>query len=190
MIRVSVYKEIFESYTSRPFNVEIDKLQELRHGVYKIDAPHPIISGSYVANEKQCIAWELENIREKVISKINKECKMLIFTHTYINTIKTKDIDDENKQLVEDYMRLYSNQKKDLTTKEVIGIEDFKAAIDLLKDKEKFSNLIPFDIECIAVAVPQNSNEDRVMSEDISFCIEIEAPNGNMFNIYTLDYTN
>lgn len=192
MIRVSVYKEIFESYSSRPFNVRISKLQELKNGVYKADATKSIIYGSYVPTEKQCIAWELENVREKVIKALNKDCKMIIFTHTFTGN-KNNDISDEEKRLMEVYMSMHENQQKEQKTKESseVTIEDFKDAVSLLQDKEKFINLIPFEFECVAVAVLKDTDEDKIVKERLNNePVEIEAPNGNIFNIHIIDYKN
>lgn len=193
MLRISIFKELFERDKTRPFNISIDKLHKVNNVVYH-DTAYKIIAGNYIENEKQCLAWELDNIREVVCKKLNKDCTMLIFTHTYIDrelaNIEKSMLEEraettETTETTETWLKeLRKNDKELDLEKSLIQLADFKKAIDLLKDREKFLDLIPFEVECIVVAVVNDTDEDKIIKGEAELCGEIEAPNRNIFNIY------
>lgn len=166
------------------FNVDV-VYYPTENGITDMRVPKRVCSGVYLT----------DNIKEPDISSSQTlssldvagelEKPIIVFNSIHIVRELTEK-EKYTRSALEQFLKTeieHPEVKIGQTYEEVVR---FKTAVDLLKDKEVVSKLLPVPVESIAFIELMDTEGDFILSKEANLIDTWTAINGNTFNIYKL----
>lgn len=183
MFSVSFEKDIV-NMLNRPFDVRLYK-HKVENGVLYRDIKEDVLSGVYIANERDIISSDINTVVNELKYSGDLELPMIIFTSTGIWREPTLQEQESNKAIC-DSLGIKIDRPKYGMGDTLRQIANFTEVLQLAKNKEMFNKFTALEVDSIAFLELDDTEGDFILSKEAEHITEVEAPNGNKFNIYRL----
>lgn len=182
MLEISLSKdELTSKINNRPFRVSINNYKEI-NGAIDMNCITNVMRGSYIEKNNQAIDFGVSS----VLDVLNNDTNIIVFDSINIKR-ELNIVEKHSRDAINMALGIgQNNDDKILIGKTFEQIQLFIKAIRLIKERSNINNMLPVPVNSIAFIVKANTEEDIVLEHEAKFIKEIDAPNGNTFNIYEL----
>lgn len=184
MFEVTMGKTEYLSASNLAFNVDVISYKS-KNGVTDMRTPSRICGGYYINNilrePSVGVAQTLKYLSDA--GKLKKP--IVIFDQIHI-VRELNNIEKKNREALERALKQNLSEIEAQIGDVFEQVLNFKEAIGLIKDKNKFKGMLPLEVESVAFIEMCDTEGDYILSQEAELIGTWEAINKNKFNIYRL----
>ena len=181
MIVISFEKDAFNR---RFIEVRVGK-QKIIDGVLYKDQRTPVMSGYYLRDYNDIPSQEINETVKAIATFDNLVFPLIVFNGTGIwrepTEAERKSTEAIMKKLNTKIERPNYGLSDTLTQ-----VANFNEALEIVRDEEKIKEVSILPVDSVACIELDDTEGDFILSQEAEHIAAVQAPNGNIFNIYKL----